>query len=134
MRRSATGPGTRVRIRWSSDRGAAALEFALLIPVLLLLICGFIEGSRMYQARLALSYAAREGARVLAVGEHDAVAAHAAVLDRAYPLEADRLTITSSLDTTNKRARMTVSYAYVPLVLPDFEWVIPPVTVEMRAE
>lgn len=124
----------RARMCWSSDRGAAALEFALLIPVLMLLICGFIEGSRMYQARLALSYAAREGARVLAVGDHDTVAASAATVDRAYPLEADRLTVTPLVDTANKRVRMTVSYAYVPLVLPDFEWVIPPVTVEMRAE
>lgn len=124
----------RGRVKQVRDRGSAALEFALLVPVLMLMICGFIEGSRMYQAHLALSYAAREGARVLAVGDHDAAAAHAVVLDRAFPLEAGRLTVGSNVDVANRTVEMSVAYAYVPILLPDMEWIIPPVTVTMRAE
>jgi len=116
------------------DRGAAALEFAILLPVLLLMLYGFIEGSRMYQARLAMSYAAREGARVLAVGTHDTGAAQAAVFSRAYPLSAARLSVGTSVDTAAEVVRVTVSYAYEPLLLPDMDWTIPPVTVVMRAE
>lgn len=119
---------------WLADSGAAALEFAILLPVLLLMIYGFIEGSRMYQARLAMSYAAREGARVLAVGAHDAGAAQAVVVSRAYPLSAGRLSVSTSVDEAAEVARVTVSYAYEPLLLPDMNWTIPPITVEMRAE
>jgi len=121
------------RTRWAlSDRGAAALEFAILLPVLLLMIYGFIEGARMYQARLAMSYAAREGARVLAVGTHDAGAAQAVVLSRAYPLSPGRLSVGTAVGT--EQVSVTVSYNYLPLLLPDLDWQIPPVTVEMRAE
>lgn len=116
----------------AGDAGAAALEFAILLPVLLLLIYGFIEGSRMYQARMAMSYAAREGARVLAVGDHDVAAATAVARDRAYPLNPARLTVSSSVGADS--VVVSVSYAYEPLVLPDYAWVIPPISVEMRAE
>jgi len=125
--------GVSRRARWAlSDRGAAALEFAILLPVLLLMIYGFIESARMYQARLAMSYAAREGARVLAVGTHDAGAAQAAVLSRAYPLSPGRLSVGTAVGA--EQVSVTVSYNYLPLLLPDLDWQIPPVTVEMRAE
>lgn len=126
---------TRVRNGWlRSERGAAALEFAILLPILLLMLYGFIEGARMYQARMAMSYAAREGARVLAVGDHDMAAARAAVLNRAYPLTAARMGVAESVDLAAERVVVTVSYAYEPLLLPDYDWAIPPVTVVMRAE
>ncbi len=98
------------------------------------MLYGFIEGARMYQARMAMSYAAREGARVLAVGDHDMAAARAAVLNRAYPLTAARMGVNESVDLASERVVVTVTYAYEPLLLPDYDWVIPPVTVVMRAE
>jgi uncharacterized protein (UPF0333 family) len=49
------------------DRGAAALEFALLVPFMLLLIFGIIAYAYMFSFRQALSQAASEGARA-AVG------------------------------------------------------------------
>ena len=126
---------TTMRRRWVlSDRGAAALEFAILLPVLLLLIYGFIEGSRVYQARMAMSYAAREGARVLAVGNHDTAAATTAAVNRAWPLQPGRLTVSPSVDLAADQVSMTVRYAYQPIILVDMTWVIPPVTVTMRAE
>lgn len=127
---------TRIRDRfgWCGEAGAAALEFAILLPVLLLMIYGFIEGSRMYQARMAMSYAAREGARVLAVGDHDAGAAVAAAQQRAFPLSSARLGVQTSVDLASERVAVTVTYAYEPLLLPDLNWQIPPITVVMRAE
>jgi len=123
------------RSKWAlSDRGAAALEFAILLPVLLLIVYGLIEGARVYQARLAISYAAREGARVLAVGTHDTAAARATALSRAYPLSPASLTVGTAVDLANDRVSVTVSHDYTPLVLVDYDWTIAPVTVEMRAE
>ncbi|WP_299167109.1 TadE/TadG family type IV pilus assembly protein [uncultured Arthrobacter sp.] len=49
------------------ERGAAAVEFAILLPVLLLLLLGIMEFGRAYNAQIALTNAAREGARVMAI-------------------------------------------------------------------
>jgi Flp pilus assembly protein TadG len=45
------------------DRGAAAVEFALVVPVLLLIVFGIIDFGRLLNAQLQVSEAAREGAR-----------------------------------------------------------------------
>ena len=52
----------------NSDRGAAAVEFALVLPILLLLVCGIIDFGRAYNAQITLTHAAREAARVWALG------------------------------------------------------------------
>jgi Flp pilus assembly protein TadG len=49
------------------DDGAAAVELALVLPILLLLIFGIIDFGRLYFAQITLTDAAREGARVLAL-------------------------------------------------------------------
>ncbi len=54
--------------RLSSDRGGAAVEFALVLPILLLLLCGLVDFGRAYNARITLSHSAREAARVWALG------------------------------------------------------------------
>jgi len=52
----------------SSDRGAAAVEFALLLPLLVLIVFGLIDFGRAINAQITLTQAAREGARALALG------------------------------------------------------------------
>jgi Flp pilus assembly protein TadG len=49
--------------RWR-DRGAAAVEFALIVPALVVLIFGSIEFGLAVQARTMVGNAAREGVRV----------------------------------------------------------------------
>ena len=51
-----------------SDRGSAAVEFALVFPVLLLFLCGVVDIGRAYNARITLSHSAREAVRVWALG------------------------------------------------------------------
>jgi Flp pilus assembly protein TadG len=51
------------------DRGAVIAEFALIVPILLVLLVGIIEFGRAYNVQIALQGAAREGARALALGE-----------------------------------------------------------------
>jgi Flp pilus assembly protein TadG len=68
------------RLRYLRDeRGAAAVEFALLLPVLLLLVFGLMEFSRLYNVQISLSNAAREGARSMAIENNTAVARSAAI-------------------------------------------------------
>lgn len=69
------------------DKGAAALEFGLILPILILLVLGIISFGYMLSFRQALSQAAAEGGRAAAVkpaGTADAdriTAARAAVND-----------------------------------------------------
>lgn len=46
------------------DRGAAAVEMALVLPLLLFLLMGIIDFGRAYNAQIQLSAAAREGVRL----------------------------------------------------------------------
>jgi hypothetical protein len=52
--------------RRSTQRGQGLVEFALVIPVFLLILFGLIDGGRYVFMNNALSQAAREGARVAA--------------------------------------------------------------------
>lgn len=54
--------------RLSFERGAAAVEFALVLPILLALLLGIVEFGRAYNVQISLTHAARETARTMAVG------------------------------------------------------------------
>ena len=61
-----------MRLRRASDeRGAAVVEFALIMPVLILLVAGVIQFGIMYSQYQVLQGAAREGARCAAVQATD---------------------------------------------------------------
>jgi Flp pilus assembly protein TadG len=57
--------------RPGEDQGSAAVEFALVLPVLMLIVFGIIDFGRMLNARITLSQAAHEGARAAAVVDGD---------------------------------------------------------------
>jgi Flp pilus assembly protein TadG len=61
-----------------SERGAAAVEFALVLPVLIVLVLGIVEFGRAFQVQSTLAAAAREGVRIVAI-QDDSAAATAAV-------------------------------------------------------
>lgn len=48
-------------------RGQSIVEFALVVPVLLLLVFGIMEGGRLLHQTIIVTEAAREGARVAVV-------------------------------------------------------------------
>ena len=56
------------RGRVRQDFGAAAVEFALILPLLLLIIFGIIDFGRMLNAQTTTNQAAREAARVVMLG------------------------------------------------------------------
>jgi Flp pilus assembly protein TadG len=60
---------TTMRPRWRDESGQALVEFALLLPVLLLLIIGIVEFGRAWNIKQVINDAAREGARKAAVFE-----------------------------------------------------------------
>lgn len=59
----------------ASERGAAAVEFALVAMLLLTLVFGIAEFGRMWYLQSSLAAAARDGARTMAVKNDQAEAA-----------------------------------------------------------
>jgi Flp pilus assembly protein TadG len=50
------------------ERGAAAVEMALVLPLLLLVLFGLVDFGRAFNAQMQLTQAAREGVRVVVLG------------------------------------------------------------------
>jgi Flp pilus assembly protein TadG len=105
--------------RGRDERGAAVVEFALILPVLVLFVFGIVEFGRAYSARIELTAAVREGARAVALGA-TSTEAQDATKNGAPGLERGRITVTpNSCTTTPAPANATVSATY------PFEYTIP---------
>jgi Flp pilus assembly protein TadG len=107
-----------VRTRVHDERGASAVEFAMVVPLLLALVLGIAEFGHAFQVQGTLSAAAREGARVMAL-QNDPAAARAAVRDAAPTLDPAitdaQITVTPAACPTTTTAaprnvRVTVDY------------------------
>ena len=57
--------------RFLEQRGASAVELALLLPVLLTIVLGIVEFGYAFNQQISLSQAAREGARYYAIHATD---------------------------------------------------------------
>lgn len=53
------------------ERGAAAVEMAIVLPLLLLILIGIMEFGRVFNVQVSLTQAAREGARHAAIHYND---------------------------------------------------------------
>lgn len=96
---------------WGSERGAAAVEFALVLPILVLILFGVIEFGGAYNAQLMVTGAAREGAREMAVGGDPADAVAAAV-DAVAVADASAVDVTVSPTTCAAGTDVTVTVVF----------------------
>ncbi|WP_247046478.1 TadE/TadG family type IV pilus assembly protein [Arthrobacter rhizosphaerae] len=101
-----------------SERGAAAVEFALVAPILVMLLLGIMEFGRAYNAQVSLTNAAREGVRVMAVSNNQASARTAAknAVVSLNPTLADsniafRSTDGTSGCTADRQMTVTITYS-----------------------
>lgn len=99
-----------------NDRGAAVVEFALVAPLLILLLVGIAEFGRAYYLQTTLSGSAREAVRTMAL-DNDSVAARATARSAAAPLVLSDgqigVTPTTCVSTTGAPASATVTISYV---------------------
>jgi len=102
-----------VRMR-RGDRGAAAVEFALVLPVLLLIIFGIVDFGRMLAAKITLTEAAREGARAAALvsQEEGEATVFEAVADLDDPIETPVVVGCPDAPAPGDDATATVTYRF----------------------
>ncbi|WP_432393624.1 TadE/TadG family type IV pilus assembly protein [Pseudarthrobacter sp. L19] len=97
----------------TGERGAVAVEFALLAPVLVMLLLGIMEFGRAYNVQVSLSSAAREGVRVMAINNNPS-AARTAVKNAATQLQPAltdaNITVAPSQCTAGSQVTVTISY------------------------
>lgn len=97
----------------ASERGAVAVEFALLAPVLIMILLGITEFGRAYNVQVSLTNAAREGVRSMAINNSQAAARTAAksAATQLSPALTDG-NITFSAANCAAGAQMTVTISY----------------------
>lgn len=98
------------------QRGAAAVELALVLPLVLLLVFGIIDFGRAWHMQVALTQAAREGVRVLALGGSSGEAT-TRTQQAAYPVTGTSVTPTpcpaTVLPTSDAVVTVTRTYNYI---------------------
>lgn len=106
-------------MRRTSERGAVAVEFAILAPVLITILLGIVEFGRAYNTQVSLSNAAREGVRVMAISKNESsarTAAKAAAVSLNPPLADSNITFSaapaaaSSPCPAGSQMTLTISY------------------------
>lgn len=99
------------------DRGAAAVEMALVLPLLLLVLFGLVDFGRAFNAQMQVTQAAREAVRVKALFGTDLDASNRVTtatggLNAPLPtIDFANSTPCADGDTTNN-ATVTVSYQF----------------------
>lgn len=99
--------------RANDDRGAVAVEFALIFPILIVILIGIVEYGSVFNAQLLLTGAAREAARSMAVTGDVAGAQSAALAaaDGLAPtLTSANVTVSVPVCTAGTDVTVTVTY------------------------
>jgi Flp pilus assembly protein TadG len=114
------------------QRGTAAVEFALVLPIVLAIVLGMVQVGLLVRDRLLVESAVRSGARIAAVEPGDD-AVRTAVL-RAAPV-LDPAAVVVSVSRVGARGEpVTVTVDYVASIrVPFVSWLFP-AGVSMRSE
>jgi len=96
-----------------SERGQSLLEFALVVPIFLILVFGIIDFGLGLRAWISITNAAREGARVGAVrGDCDAIEQQVMDTSGGLVTSADQIAINDCDGLAGSSVRVTVSHDY----------------------
>jgi Flp pilus assembly protein TadG len=104
-------------VRRRDDRGAVMVEFAIVVPVLLLILLGIIEFGRAYNTQVSIQAAAREGARELAL-RHSATDVETATRDGAPSVAIDSIAQTPCPATGDGKAKVNITEKFSFIALP----------------
>ncbi|KOA19235.1 TadE-like protein [Clostridium homopropionicum DSM 5847] len=105
-----------------NQKGQALVEFAIVLPILLMLVMGIIQFGMMLNSYLAIENASREGARAGIVGSTDAEI-ESLIIASSPSLNPADLTVSLTPSEANRRSgdtlTVTVTYNYkftIPII------------------
>ena len=108
----------RLTERRRAEDGTAAVEFALILPILILIVLGIIEFGFAFNTQIALTQAAREGVRVEALETGDgATTALSAFIATNVGGSTPTVSV-QGCDGGGDDARLSLALPYEPIVLP----------------
>ena len=106
----------------NNQKGQALVEFALVFPILLLLVMGILQFGMMLNSYLSIENASREGARAGIVGSSDSEIRNT-IISTSPSLDPNKLTVTITPAEANRKSGNTltvkVTYNYnltVPII------------------
>lgn len=105
-------------MRRDTERGAAIVEMALILPLLVVLVFGIVEFGRAYNTQVTLTHSAREAVRVLAITQ-DPAEAQAAAIASAASLDPAQVSVATAACVPGQPTQVTVSYPFsydIPLI------------------
>ena len=105
-----------------NERGQSMVEFAIMLPLLILIVMGILEFGMMMNSYLGINNAAREGARLGIVGGTDTQIQNI-ILSTSPSLNSQYLTIVITPDNLSRKSgdtlKVTLHYNYhltVPII------------------
>jgi len=102
-----------------NNRGQALVEFALVLPVLLLFVVGMMDFGLIINQYIVVAEAAREGARSAALGNTDSAVTTVAKT-AASSIDTSQLTVTISPGTTRVRGNSVTVTVAKPVAITQF--------------
>lgn len=105
-----------------NKKGQSLVEMALILPIIILLLMGMVEFTRIFGSYLLITHASREGARMASIGKSDTVIVDS-VKDKVNVLNVSDLQITLTPDESTRRSgddvKVSVKYKviiYAPVI------------------
>jgi hypothetical protein len=98
------------------ESGQALVEFALILPILIVLIFGAIEVGRICYVQITINNAARAGVRVASIGGTDTAITNAVDENIIFDTSVHTVDISPSSDLRSSGEEVTVDVSY-PITL-----------------
>jgi len=116
-----------------NEKGQSLVEFALVVPLVILILMAIIEFGFMFNAYITITNASREGARLGALGSSD-TSVVTRVVDTTVALDPTKIsvTITPANRSRGDMIRVQVNYDYV-LITPIISSILSPF-IDLEAE
>jgi Flp pilus assembly protein TadG len=99
----------------NGERGQSLVEFALVLPIFIIMLFGIIEFGRLWETVNVVTSAAREGARVAAVTLPDPAQVNSAAQNVLQAGNIAGATVTVAGPNANSEVTVTVTFNYTPI-------------------
>ncbi len=97
-----------------NNKGNSVVEFALILPILVMMVFGIFQFGIAYNNWIALTHAAREGARLAAVGQYE----ESRVRESAPSVQIESITVTGQEGSIGDPVAVTVTGFVLNLEIP----------------